>query len=116
MALPLPLHSPQPTEFLQSLGRDQERNVQIEMAHGTTTLAFKFQHGVIVAVDSRATAGNYISECVGPSGQTLGRWAVLPVGYQCPHQSLRFREHGENCGSVALISKLFFQAPYELTR
>ncbi|XP_003473768.2 proteasome subunit beta type-8 isoform X1 [Cavia porcellus] len=51
----------QPTEFLQSLGRDQERNVQIEMAHGTTTLAFKFQHGVIVAVDSRATAGNYIS-------------------------------------------------------
>jgi hypothetical protein len=30
------------------------------MAHGTTTLAFKFQHGVIVAVDSRATAGSYI--------------------------------------------------------
>nr|5L65_K Chain K, Proteasome subunit beta type-8,Proteasome subunit beta type-5 [synthetic construct]5L65_Y Chain Y, Proteasome subunit beta type-8,Proteasome subunit beta type-5 [synthetic construct]5L66_K Chain K, Proteasome subunit beta type-8,Proteasome subunit beta type-5 [synthetic construct]5L66_Y Chain Y, Proteasome subunit beta type-8,Proteasome subunit beta type-5 [synthetic construct]5L67_K Chain K, Proteasome subunit beta type-8,Proteasome subunit beta type-5 [Mus musculus]5L67_Y Chain Y len=27
----------------------------------TTTLAFKFQHGVIVAVDSRATAGSYIS-------------------------------------------------------
>lgn len=34
------------------------------MAHGTTTLAFKFQHGVIVAVDSRATAGSYISEYV----------------------------------------------------
>ncbi|XP_004624315.1 proteasome subunit beta type-8 [Octodon degus] len=51
----------QPTEFLQSFGGDQERNVQIEMAHGTTTLAFKFQHGVIVAVDSRATAGTYIA-------------------------------------------------------
>uniref|UniRef100_A0A8D1E4Q2 Proteasome subunit beta n=1 Tax=Sus scrofa TaxID=9823 RepID=A0A8D1E4Q2_PIG len=51
----------QPTEFLRSLGGDGERNVQIEMAHGTTTLAFKFQHGVIVAVDSRASAGSYIA-------------------------------------------------------
>ncbi|EDL96809.1 proteosome (prosome, macropain) subunit, beta type 8, isoform CRA_b [Rattus norvegicus] len=51
----------QPTEFLRSFGDDQERKVQIEMAHGTTTLAFKFQHGVIVAVDSRASAGSYIA-------------------------------------------------------
>ncbi|XP_025239804.1 proteasome subunit beta type-8 isoform X3 [Theropithecus gelada] len=50
----------QPTEFFQSLGGEGERNVQIDMAHGTTTLAFKFQHGVIVAVDSRASAGSYI--------------------------------------------------------
>nr|XP_056719215.1 proteasome subunit beta type-5 [Euleptes europaea] len=34
---------------------------KIELLHGTTTLAFKFQHGVIVAVDSRATAGVYIA-------------------------------------------------------
>ncbi|XP_012577238.1 PREDICTED: proteasome subunit beta type-8 [Condylura cristata] len=51
----------QPTEFFQTVGRNGERDVRIEMAHGTTTLAFKFQHGVIVAVDSRATAGNYVS-------------------------------------------------------
>ncbi|XP_036104298.1 proteasome subunit beta type-8 isoform X2 [Molossus molossus] len=51
----------QPTEFLRSLGENRESKVQIEMAHGTTTLAFKFQHGVIVAVDSRASAGNYIA-------------------------------------------------------
>ncbi|XP_012646841.2 proteasome subunit beta type-8 [Microcebus murinus] len=51
----------QPTEFFQSLSGDRERNIRIEMAHGTTTLAFKFQHGVIVAVDSRASAGNYIA-------------------------------------------------------
>jgi 20S proteasome subunit beta 5 len=31
------------------------------MEHGTTTLAFKFQGGVVVAVDSRATAGPYIA-------------------------------------------------------
>ncbi|VFV37880.1 proteasome subunit beta type-8-like [Lynx pardinus] len=51
----------QPTEFFQSHGGNGERNVQIEMAHGTTTLAFKFQHGVVVAVDSRASAGTYIA-------------------------------------------------------
>jgi len=34
-----------------------ENNVKIHFDHGTTTLAFKFQGGVIVAVDSRATAG-----------------------------------------------------------
>ena len=34
--------------------------MKIHFDHGTTTMAFKFQHGVIVAVDSRATAGSYI--------------------------------------------------------
>jgi 20S proteasome subunit beta 5 len=33
---------------------------KIKLAHGTTTLAFRFQGGIIVAVDSRATAGSYI--------------------------------------------------------
>lgn len=28
--------------------------------HGTTTLAFKFKHGIIVAVDSRASIGKYV--------------------------------------------------------
>lgn len=31
------------------------------MNHGTTTLAFRFAHGILVAVDSRATAGSYIA-------------------------------------------------------
>ncbi|XP_074167176.1 proteasome subunit beta type-8 isoform X1 [Sminthopsis crassicaudata] len=50
----------QPPEFFRSLETNAAHQVRIEMAHGTTTLAFKFQHGVIVAVDSRASAGNYI--------------------------------------------------------
>lgn len=33
----------------------------IKLAHGTTTLAFRFQGGIIVATDSRATAGNWIA-------------------------------------------------------
>ncbi|CAH1779466.1 unnamed protein product [Owenia fusiformis] len=40
---------------------DGDKDVKIEFDHGTTTLAFKFKHGVIVAVDSRATAGPYIA-------------------------------------------------------
>jgi 20S proteasome subunit beta 5 len=34
---------------------------KIKLAHGTTTLAFRFQGGIIVCVDSRATAGSYIA-------------------------------------------------------
>lgn len=36
-------------------------NVPIKLAHGTTTLAFRFQGGIIVCTDSRATAGNWIA-------------------------------------------------------
>ncbi|KAI3358149.1 hypothetical protein L3Q82_003153 [Scortum barcoo] len=48
-----------PSGFLKSCSRDG--GVCIELEHGTTTLAFKFRHGVIVAVDSRATAGRYVA-------------------------------------------------------
>ena len=48
-------------EFLKPFASG-EGGVRIKSAHGTTTLAFKFQHGVIVAVDSRATAGSWIGE------------------------------------------------------
>lgn len=33
---------------------------KIKIQHGTTTLGFKFKDGVVVCVDSRATAGPYI--------------------------------------------------------
>lgn len=32
----------------------------VKPAHGTTTLGFMFQGGIIVAVDSRASMGTYI--------------------------------------------------------
>ncbi|EDO33904.1 predicted protein [Nematostella vectensis] len=49
-----------PIEFLKPF-TNGESDVKIHFDHGTTTLAFKFKHGVIVAVDSRATAGSYIA-------------------------------------------------------
>jgi 20S proteasome subunit beta 5 len=36
-------------------------NCKIKIAHGTTTLAFRFKGGVVVCTDSRATAGSWIA-------------------------------------------------------
>lgn len=38
----------------------EKDGIKIDFDHGTTTLAFKFQGGVIIAVDSRATGGQFI--------------------------------------------------------
>ncbi|XP_022106646.1 proteasome subunit beta type-5-like [Acanthaster planci] len=51
----------EPAEFLKNFSGGDGSSPKIEFLHGTTTLGFKFQHGVIIAVDSRATAGNYIA-------------------------------------------------------
>jgi 20S proteasome subunit beta 5 len=39
---------------------DASAENRIRIQHGTTTLAFKFQGGIVVAVDSRASGGSYI--------------------------------------------------------
>ena len=50
-----------PSAFLRMHTDDRaDPSCRIKIKHGTTTLAFRFQGGVIVAVDSRATAGSYI--------------------------------------------------------
>ncbi|ORX87143.1 LMPX of hagfish [Anaeromyces robustus] len=49
-----------PIEFLKHQTEAAEK-CRLSIVHGTTTLAFKFKHGVIVCVDSRATAGSYIA-------------------------------------------------------
>ncbi|KAH8102184.1 proteasome component pts1 [Cristinia sonorae] len=52
---------PDPAAFLKLHTDDHaDPSCRIKIKHGTTTLAFRFQNGVIVAVDSRATAGSYI--------------------------------------------------------
>ena len=57
------LSSLQPTSFLRLHTDDHsDPNCKIKINHGTTTLAFRFKGGIIVAVDSRATAGSYIGE------------------------------------------------------
>ena len=46
-----------PNALERCAGADQH----VKMVHGTTTLSFKFKGGVVVAVDSRASAGAYIA-------------------------------------------------------
>jgi 20S proteasome subunit beta 5 len=51
-----------PTSFLRAHIDDHVNpDCHIKLAHGTTTLAFRFDGGIVVAVDSRATAGNWIA-------------------------------------------------------
>jgi len=51
-----------PTTFLRNHIDDHKYpDCRIKLAHGTTTLAFRFNGGIVVAVDSRATAGNWIA-------------------------------------------------------
>lgn len=52
----------QPSSWLRATTDDYSNpQCPIKLAHGTTTLAFRFQGGIIVATDSRATAGNWIA-------------------------------------------------------
>ena len=46
--------------LLRVLKDDTGKDIPMNFDHGTTTLGFKYQGGVLLAVDSRATGGMYI--------------------------------------------------------
>eukprot|EP00741_Cyanophora_paradoxa_P011207 tig00020554_g10827.t1 len=50
-----------PATYLDEVFARPDAPPKIEFAHGTTTLGFVFKHGVLIAVDSRASMGKYIS-------------------------------------------------------
>jgi len=50
-----------PRQFLNTVFEGENAAPKLEFAHGTTTLGFVYKGGVIIAVDSRASMGNYIS-------------------------------------------------------
>jgi len=58
-SIELPPYADPKNFLLQYTAPDSK--VKINFKRGTTTLAFKYQGGVILAVDSRATAGAYIA-------------------------------------------------------
>nr|BAH71086.1 ACYPI000065 [Acyrthosiphon pisum] len=46
------------------------RPIELNFHHGTTTLGFLYQGGIVLAVDSRATGGQYIgSQCMKKSSK-----------------------------------------------
>jgi 20S proteasome subunit beta 5 len=51
---------PEPSHFLQEASTPEVKHIS-QFKKGTTTLGFVFQHGVLIAVDARATMGHFIS-------------------------------------------------------
>jgi len=50
-----------PETFCHDMKQSGQAPGMMDFKHGTTTLGFVFQHGIIIAVDSRASMGSYIS-------------------------------------------------------
>jgi 20S proteasome subunit beta 5 len=109
------------TNFSAEKGKDYEQ--EIKFMKGTTTLAFKFQGGVVVSVDSRATQGPYIAsqsvkKVIEINPFLLGTMAggaadcqfwERDLGRQCRLYELRNKERI----SVAAASKLLCNTMYQ---
>lgn len=113
-----------PTDFLRANTDDSVNpECKIKIAHGTTTLAFRFQGGIIVAVDSRATAGSWVAsqtvrKVIEINPMLLGTMAggaadcqywETWLGTQCRLHELRNKERI----SVAAASKILSNLVYE---
>ncbi|XP_045597319.1 proteasome subunit beta type-5 [Procambarus clarkii] len=99
------------------------RKIKLNYAHGTTTLGFKFGGGVVMAVDSRATSGQYIGsgnvkKIIEINPYLLGTMAggaadctywERVLAKQCRIYELRNRERI----SVAAASKLLANMVYQ---
>eukprot|EP00698_Gefionella_okellyi_P005600 TRINITY_DN15094_c0_g1_i1.p1 TRINITY_DN15094_c0_g1~~TRINITY_DN15094_c0_g1_i1.p1 ORF type:complete len:285 (+),score=47.38 TRINITY_DN15094_c0_g1_i1:39-857(+) len=95
----------------------------VKFKHGTTTLGFIFQHGVIICVDSRASMGSYVSsqtvkKVIEINSRLLGTMAggaadcsfwERDLGRQCRLYELRNKE----TISVAAASKLLANTLYQ---
>lgn len=98
------------------VGYGTDHHQELKFAKGTTTLAFKFDHGIIVAVDSRSTQGPYVAsgtvkKVIEINPYLLGTMAggaadcsfwERNLGMQCRLYELRQKERI----SVAAASKL----------
>jgi 20S proteasome subunit beta 5 len=51
----------QPAENLARFSTEEYgRGIKIQFDHGTTNVGFRYQGGVVLAVDSRATTGSFV--------------------------------------------------------
>jgi len=114
---------PDPTSFLRLHTDDHaDPSCRIKIQHGTTTLAFRFQGGVIVAVDSRATAGSYVAsgtvkKVIEINKFLLGTMAggaadcqywETYLGIQCRLHELRNRERISVAAASKYLSNLVY--------
>ncbi|XP_004755529.1 proteasome subunit beta type-11 [Mustela lutreola] len=116
-------HLPQASGWAVPPGCDPQTFLRTHgprLAHGTTTLAFRFRHGVIAAADTRASCGSYVqcpaSRKILPVhrhllGTTSGTSADCATWYRVLRRELRLRALREGrlpsvAGSARLLSAL----------
>ncbi|KAK4687699.1 20S proteasome subunit beta 5, partial [Tremellales sp. Uapishka_1] len=114
-----------PTAFLNTYTSSMSSNpeAKIQLAHGTTTLAFRFKGGIIVAVDSRATAGSYVAsgtvkKVIEINKFLLGTMAggaadcqywETYLGMQCRLHELRNKERISVAAASKILANLVYQ-------
>ena len=95
----------------------------IKLAHGTTTLAFRFAHGIIVATDSRASAGDWIAsqtvkKVIEINTHLLGTMAggaadcqywLAYLGMQCRLHELRQKRRISVAAASKILANLVFE-------
>ncbi|PSR83067.1 hypothetical protein PHLCEN_2v5871 [Hermanssonia centrifuga] len=114
---------PDPSAFLRLHTDDHaDPSCRIKIKHGTTTLAFRYKGGVIVAVDSRATAGSYVAsgtvkKVIEINPYLLGTMAggaadcqywETYLGIQCRLHELRNRERISVAAASKYLSNLVY--------
>ncbi|KAI9775147.1 MAG: Proteasome subunit beta type-5 [Geoglossum umbratile] len=113
----------QPSAFLRATTDDHANpDCPIKIAHGTTTLAFRFKGGIIVATDSRATAGNWIAsqtvkKVIEINNCLLGTMAggaadcqfwLAYLGMQCRLHELRHKRRISVAAASKILSNLVY--------
>lgn len=114
----------QPSRFLANFTDVDSTNTdaRIKLNHGTTTLAFRYKGGVVIAVDSRASAGSFIAsgsvkKVIEINPYLLGTMAggaadcqywETYLGIQCRLHELRNKERISVAAASKILSNLVY--------
>ena len=118
-----------PSELANVLKNQDGSDNKINFLHGTTTLAFKYNGGVIIAVDSRATGGMYIfsgnvKKIIPINRYLMGTMAggaadcmywERVLSKQCRLYELRNKERISVAAASKLLSNICFQYKGNIT-
>jgi 20S proteasome subunit beta 5 len=118
-------NTPQPEEWLRKMvdTDSSHPDCPIKVAHGTTTLAFRFQGGIIVCTDSRATAGSWIAsqtvkKVIEINSHLLGTMAggaadcqfwLAYLGMQCRLHELRHKRRITVAAASKILANLVYR-------
>jgi len=111
-----------PAAFLDTVWEGPGAPPKLEFKHGTTTLGFSFDNGVIIAVDSRASMGNVVSsqtvkKCIEINPYLLGTMAggaadcsfwMRYLGKEARLHELRHKERMSVAAASKFLSNILY--------